>query len=174
MNPGELLSGGLPWERVPVGTIEFRTVFQPAMALCYHLEVKFLPNGGHITFIRGHEIIILHAKLWVTVDDALFQRQRTEGLVTGVRLLAPSDLSTLLPCGCGKEVRHYCHFTDVMTEHPRWEGDSLQSLCSGRTTTSIQVFHCLRLFYPSDGLREYGFVRDVLPDQRNESLTVEF
>lgn len=117
---------GLPWERVPVSVIEFRAVFRPAQALCYYLEVKCLPNGGHVVFILRHEIMILQAKLWVTLDDALFQRQRTEGLETGVRLLAPSDLSTLLPCGRGKEVRHYWHFTDVMTEHPRWEGDLLK------------------------------------------------
>lgn len=127
-------------------------------------------------FILRHEIIILRAKLWVTVDDALFQRQKTEGLETRVRLLAPSELSTLLPCGHGKEVRHYWHFTDVMTEHPRWEGDLLKVTkpCSGRIKTSLQVFCCLRLFYPSDGLREYGLVKGVFAVQRNESLTVEF
>ena len=38
--------------------------------------MEFLLNGGFVTFILGHEIIILQAKLWFTVDDAFCERNR--------------------------------------------------------------------------------------------------
>lgn len=107
-------------------------------------------------FILGHEIIILWAKLRVAVDDAFCQGQRTEGLDSRVRFLAPSNLPICLPHVHGKEVRCYCHFTDVMIE-----AQCGKVTCSRSQSDAVVEedqhpgLSLPGLFCPSDGLREY-------------------
>lgn len=39
--------------------------------------MEFLLNAGLVALILAHEIIILHVKHWVAVDDALCQKQNS-------------------------------------------------------------------------------------------------